>query len=260
MDCMVRKKNIVYLIFTLVSCLLVENCLYSRGHVHRDEELFLQGQSYYQKGEYEQALACYTSMKHPGRAVFYNRGNCYKYMNKPVEALVSWHRAQKGATYKEYDALKAAMDDLKKEVGSSTHAKSLGKTVRDYFNRLYVPFSLGTLQIILLFLWYAFFLLIRYYKRSVFLFLCLLSALAGIFLVGSGVLIKYQQMWYPYAVVRVETGSLHAGPDSNYHVLLPVRLADELRVREKIPGWCRVELYNGVGTGWIEESAIEIVE
>lgn len=296
MDCTIRKENINTLVLVVVWLLLVGvhkvnsevafDSAKSVGvipdkvanKVQRDEELFLQGNSFYQQREYAQALSFYEAIKHKGRAVFYNRGNCYYYMQKPLEAFVGWCRARKGATYKEYDASVAACCALKEELSSGAYGGQLsgvGSTTQgklctgSFFERLYTPISLLALQILFGCLWYVFFLVLFFYKRVVrgrsrfkrsgLFLLYLLCILMSMFFMGFGVVTKYKKEWYPHAIVCVPQASLFAGPHKKYPVLRVLPCMEEVVVREKISGWCRLDINNTSG-GWIEDTKIEIVE
>lgn len=257
MDFMVRKKNIILLMVILWS----GQSLMGHGvKTYSDEELFLQGQLHYQAADYAQALSCYQLMKNKGKAAFYNMGNCYTYLKSPVDALVCWYRAQKGASYQDYDALETSIKDLRHEVRTGECSIYGYGRVQRFFNRAFSPYSLLSMQLLLICFWYLFFLLLRYYKRSVLFLLYLICILMGIFFVSGGVWFKSKQQWYRHAVVRSEQASLFSGPDTKYHVLFSVRLIDELQVCEHIPGWCRVQAGDGTKAGWIEEGDIEIVE
>lgn len=220
------------------------------GH---DEELFLQAQHYYTIAQYEQVLATYQAIKHKGRAVFHNMGNTFYYLNNPVEALAHWRRALPGASRTEYDALVKAHALV---TGDATFASPAPRLLHRAFN----PFSLFALQILFLACWYLCFFLLWRYKRTLPIWCILIGSFLGTLISGYGIWLKYTEQSYPYAIVRVESTPLFAGPDTNYHHLQTTSLLDELMVTEEIPGWCRVTRYKDGHTGWIQHNDITIVK
>lgn len=231
---------------------------YTYAAPQHDEELFLHAQQLYRAGEYSHALATYQSMKQKGPAVFHALGNCSFYTNNPVDALANWHRALQGASRAEFDALQAARAVLIQTTTEKTTTPT--SSLRFTIERMCSPYSLLTMQLLFLLFWYLLLFMLWRNKRDIW-FWCIISCLcACIVLSGYSVWIKYQEQWYPYAIVRAETTPLLAGPNTNYHQIHTVSLLDELRVYKEIPGWCCVTQRKNGQSGWVQHNDITIVK
>jgi len=258
-----------------------------------DEELYLQGNSFYLQGDYAKALARYQDIKRKGPAVFHTMGNCYRYLSNPVEAIVSWRQAQRGAGRAEFDELECAIQDIKQNYYEQEDTDHLNRTQENnkqdknkrdnnfwvYTERLFVPYSLLWVQIIFLFFWYLFFLLMYRKKNKVrvwgswftsLLYLCILGCMI---FSGIGMWLKNQEHRYKRAIVAQTAVTLHAGPQKKFKKIGELRLLDELLVDETSKGWCKVREDKKIGeekklvnkkvdwpkSGWLEEASIRII-
>src|SRR6185369_5044389 len=103
----------------LISGALFFFCVLSSALVFgtNNEERFLSAIDAYKHEQYERALDLNESIPDKGRAVLFNMGNCYWELNKPIDAVVCWRRAQRGAPRAEYDAAQKNIDGAYVEAG-----------------------------------------------------------------------------------------------------------------------------------------------
>jgi ABC-type multidrug transport system fused ATPase/permease subunit len=266
----------------LIAGFLFMLCLHVATRAISDEELYLQGNSYYLQGDYNKALARYQEIKRKGPAVFHNMGNCHNYLSHTVDALISWRLAQRDAGYKEFDELERVIKQEKQSYYAQAQEAQENNKREDnridknnfwaYAQRLFVPYSLLWLQIIFLFFWYLLFLLF-YQKKSwgvspssygrakswftSLLYLCILGCMIflGIAL-GVGMWLKNREQNYQRAVVAQDAAQLRSGPQNKFKKIADVRFLDELLVEKSSSSKDETQekWYKVREAGWIEKS------
>lgn|GEM_PF-4171217 len=245
---------IVVLIWYTISCAEIK--------AYRDEELFLQARQHYEAGECAKALDCYKAMKQKGRATYYNMGNCYYHIDDPVEAMACWSGAQKGASYQEYDALTHAISTLEQQyLPDQYKPRQWGRIIGRFFDRTFSPFSLLAMQLLFLISWCSLCIFVYWRRRGKLFFLILIMLAIMVLLLGGGLLSKYNRyVWNKRAIISMDNALLLSGPHTQYHVICALPLIDELVVRERIPGWARVESCRVAKSGWIEDNKIRVID
>ena len=231
--------------FVSLVCFATMTCL------ARDvEETFLQANRCYQNKKIEKALDLYNSIEHKGSATWHNMGNCAFKLNKYVDALVYWRRAQRNATTKELDDIRKNIDVVGQILGRSIEQSSFWNFVDGILNR----FSLFAFQLFFLFAWFGLFVGFWFFKKKRFLLVILLPINL---LFGTATVLKHRAQSNPPAIIKESSASLFAGPDKNYHVVGNLNLADEVRVVEQRQDWCKVKADCLVG--WVLADKLEVV-
>lgn len=220
-----------------------------------DQELFLQGNSFFLQGQFSQARQSYENMLHKNSVVWHSIGNCYFNEKNNIKALICWKRAERGASFSQLGQL------FKSE---SIVFEQLGNPYDSFFirsmKRVLLVFPKMLMQLLLL-IFLLSFLMIFYScfvqknqslcKKKYFWL-----SLGAIIIVLSVLVIKEKQMLYKEAVVLQKT-PVFVGPDTTFSqkAILPsgcvVRSLDEKQGMMKVTSL--------QGSGWIARDAVEII-
>ncbi len=227
---------------------------------------FDQGNSRYQKGNYQEAITAYESVLKSNKQsaeLYFNLANCYYKLNKVAPAVYNYEKA---LLLKPNDASilnnlkfahKLQIDEIKvvPKVG-------FAKIVRD-FTATFTYDSWAWISVSLSSLFFLFFL--GYYfsgttfsKRVFFLgmflivFLILMSVFAAIFEKN------HFEMERP-AVVFAETASLKSEPKSSAAEVLLLHEGTKVFVLETLNNWKKIQLTDET-EGWMESRSIKEVK
>jgi tetratricopeptide (TPR) repeat protein len=215
------------------------------------QELFLQGNKEYEKGDFSQALSHYKAIKNKGAAVWYNMGNCFYHTHNFVQAIVCWQRSLPGASAALYaDAQHNCAQAYQK----------LGKSMEDSWADTIVDYAHGmptiVIQILFLFCWFLiWFILVQWQKTWIINCLIVLLLLSSLYL-GSILWYRYQRQ-LQYGIITDGTTPLYVGPHTQYHTLGTIDSGQKVLLMQKRSDWYKVAK-DGV-CGWIPASAIEVV-
>ena len=215
------------------------------------QETFLQANNCYKNKEYKKAFDLYNTISHKGCSTWYNMGNCAFKMNKHINSLVCWRKAQHNATSRELQNIEKNINIAYHMLGRMPEHTGFNRFVRTMLNR----FSLFSWQILFLLFWFIFFIivfLVKRYRRSL---LVLLLPLNIVF--GSAVVKKHWLQRYPRAIVVAKSSFAFTGPDVKYHHVGSVAIADEVTVLQQRDGWYKVQAKRFVG--WVTADTIEVI-
>lgn len=206
----------------------------------------------YRVADFEKAAQLYDSIKHKGPGVWFNLGNCRYALKQYPNAIVSWKRAQRGASL---DMLHTIDHNLRagyNKLGIPMEQSRIASLLDWGAHRLH-PFML---QILFLIGWYFLWLLIIYKRkmRLVGFYFGLISFFLVLF--GSVLLMQYTHYLYKKAVV-VKKASLLAGPHEQYDVLKELPIMHDVQIRDEREGWYKVATQDQ--TGWISADVVETV-
>lgn len=226
----------------------------SAVHAGNDEELFLRGNKYYAQKNYANALQTYEMITHKGVAVLYNMGNCAFHQEDYSHALVYWNRAQKGATWQEYNLIERNKKKAFAKIGTEPQGCFRDSFIR--WLRAYMIVSVFMLQLIFLLLWWLFMFVFckkqTGIKKMMQACMCL-----TMFFCASLLTVHYMQQNVHQAIVVKKEGRLLAGPDKNFPVLSPLNYAHNVKVKESREGWYKIQYADMMG--WVEADVIQII-
>ncbi len=230
------------------------------------ETLFLEGNAFYENGEYVNAEKAYKKILPYGienPLVYYNLGNaCFK-QNKIGEAILYYERALR-IVPNDGDIL----DNLvyvNKQIYDKIEIPEESPPLK-FLIRLHHFFSLETqLVMILLFLYLLsltgtyFFLRKRRGKETDFssISLALLAFLLLLLLLSAGIKI-YQTEYVDYGIVLMEKVDVLSGPGETNAILFPMHEGLKVRIREERGEWFQISLPNGLN-GWVRKKTIGVV-
>lgn len=215
------------------------------------EETFLKANDFYNNNKYKEALNLYRSIPADikGPIILYNIGNCEFRLGKYFDALISYSRAKKNASFELLNNINHNICIVDYKLGISK-TETFWQKIVDIINL----FSLFNLQILFIFFWFVFFILYLFLKkfRSVFLAINIFI----VFIFGLFVFVKYRLEKYPLAISKSAAGVFY-GPNANYHKLSDIAIAERVEVKKVYKDWCKIK-YNGIA-GWILASNLEII-
>jgi len=243
---MKRDKKIVTL---FVACVLFVSCL---GSIK--QEAFDRANTLYEQKEYKKALQLYDSIGKKGPVTFYNMGNSAFSLGKYADAIIYWRKAFKSCALQDRTDIIYNIAVAYAKLGDAstqTFWSNMATSINTLSSSL---ISFFWLQVLFLFLWFAFFISWFWLARYRILMLVILIFF-NVF-IASTLLIRYRFLQYPIAIVK-KSATLFAGPDSNYHKIGDVKPAEKVRVKGKVRGWYKAKT-NGL-VGWIKSEKIEII-
>lgn len=230
----------------------------------KSQQHFIQGNQFYEKGQYIEAEEAFLSAHKEGLVhphLYYNLGNTYFRLNKIGQAILFYEMAYKIAPMdKDIEAnLKFARTHITDKVEVPPP-----NVLTQWLYSIHTSYSLsiglwvfcGLISLGFLFL------IIRIYLRSsparvTFLIPSLLSfALAFLFIISLGKRVRDFET-KDQAVVIETSLALYSGPGQTYQLLATVHEGTKFQVEEKSKEWARVKLPNGQG-GWVLTNGLGI--
>lgn len=239
--------------------LMVTAFLYQMLGAMSDQELLLQGKTYFFEGDFNKALLCYEQISQKNSIVWLNMGNCYFNEKNNIKALLCWKRAEKHATFSQLGKLFESENKVCELL--NCHQDSF---FIQLFHRITWGFSLIKMQIILLMLlillvclWYQSFV-----KKSSFLFISCKkkNILVLLFLICSMcviIMLKVKHVSKKQAVIMQSKVAVHVGPETTFaqKILLSMGTVVEI-VDEKND---MIKIIYPQGSGWILADRVEVV-
>lgn len=218
------------------------------------QELFLQGNQAYEAGAYAQALKFYESIEDKGPAVWFNMGNCFYQQDSAGAALVSWRRAQRGASGSLYRAAQRNIDLIQ---AGGDRRQVWWQPIYQLIMYIVAFVGLGFLQIIFLFCLFIILVLLKSLSASMMRRLLFCIAVGMILVVGVCIAVSWYDMLYDHAVVKEKQVSIYAGPGCDYHVIGTCSHLQEFAIRDKKGVWYKIR---GAGQrGWIQKDSCEVI-
>ncbi len=220
-------------------------CLFNISFTN--QEIFTQATNLYNAHEEDKALVLYESIKNPGKAVWYNRGNVFFKLKRYPEALASWHHALRYATIPEWLLIVHNIACAQTILGiQQPNTWQLYMRVQQYLSF----FSILGLQLLVISLWYvSLFLLIfiRSWRRWSFVLVIIINVI-GLAWLG----LRYQWLHGRRAVIVKSPATMRIGPGFNYHKCNEVPIGELVDVKQQELGWLQIIASNG--KGWLEAS------
>ena len=224
------------------------------------EELFRQGNSFYQESRYQEAIENYEQILAQGLEngyIYYNLGNALLKEQRIGEAILQYERAKRllprdeDVAFNLNYARALTLDKMEAEGGKLSQ---IFAAIRDYFTPNEVALGLwigyGLLTIIII----TFMFVQRRWKR-----LLLFPALPAAFLLlGAAVLLAIQSSYHERddAILLAEQVAAKTGPGEAYSEVFEIHEGAKVHIQREKLDWVEVKLPNKV-IGWIPQKELE---
>ncbi len=227
---------------------------------------FEEGNSWYQKGNYQQAIASYESVltqKKHSAALYFNLGNCYYKLNKVAPAIYNYEKALLLAPHDAEIlnnlkfAQKLQIDEVK-EVPQVGFSKWIHNFTNIFNYNTWGWISISFSIIFLCFFIGYYFSGFAFYKRI--FFVGMIVALGILLLcVFAASVQKRNETKDQSAIVFAEVVSVKSEPKNEASDAFLLHEGTKVQVVESLDSWSKIQLGDGTD-GWIQESAIQRIK
>jgi tetratricopeptide (TPR) repeat protein len=224
------------------------------------------GNSMYQKGKYEQAIAEYESIlasKKQSAELYFNLGNCYYKLNKVAQSIYNYEKAlvlnpdDKEISNNLKFAQKLQIDEIKviPQVGFS---KMVHDFTAVFHYNTWAWISVGfSILFLLCFSGYYF---SRYtFSKRVFFFGMFIILFLMLLAVSSAITEKNHYERERPAIVFAEMVLVKSEPQNASNTVFTLHEGTKVFVLETVENWKKIQLTDGT-EGWIEKTAIKEVK
>ncbi len=232
----------------------------ANGNKMQVEELFQQGNTLYEQGNYWEAIASYQAIIDSGIEngyVYYNLGNTLLKERRIGAAILLFERAKRLLPRDEdvafnLDYARAlTLDKMEPETGKFTKMLS---SIRDYFTLNEVSLFFGIVYLMLT----ALVMMIIFASRQRRQQLLYFSIFPAILLLGSGILLFIQISHASVAEAIIMATAIEAktGPGEAYSTVFEIHEGAKVRIQREKLDWVEIKLPNQV-IGWVLKRDLE---
>lgn len=225
--------------------------------VSQTEDIFNQGCSFYEEGNYLQAINAYESVIKKGfenPTIYYNLGNAYFKNQQLGKALVYYERAFRLSPRNEDIRFNLIFARLR-----ATKEKTPGIFKKFFFN-IYSLLNVNELTLLTSFFYFSLCILMAIYvfkKKHLFLWLIIPAGFLIVFS-GSWLGIKiYNEKITTSAIVIAPCGEVRNGPSADYSIGFTLPEGEKVIVLQQKDSWYAVGIKEKGLKGWISEESIE---
>ena len=215
--------------------------------------LYNQGNEYYRKGDFENAVKSYKSLVDEGIKnpyLFYNLGNAYYRLGKRGMALLYYKRAY---------YLLPSDTDIRNNIAFISGVSNNSNPVVRFLNSIVNYFSLRlSLYLTLLFFGISMVVLTIFILQRRISQIVFLSVFIFLFLVFSSISGLWMKRINSKEVVFIEDATGMSGPGKNYSRLIEIQEAATGHILRESDGYYLVSLGGGRG-GWIDTTKVRRV-
>lgn len=223
------------------------------------QDRFDEANRLYEEESFEAALEIYREIAQTGDnwKVFYNMGNCYFKLNKPVEAKISYLKAQR---------LQPFNNGIQKNIGivnKVLNHKAPGPRP-DFVSRVLLRIesiiSLNVLSVLLLVTIVIFNLFLFKWvsrgKSRLILYGVSFSLVIALLVAGYHIARVNKHNRRDTAVITAAEAQLRSGPGQNNTILFKVNPGLQVKIIDSSRNWLQVSASSDIA-GWIEEEKLE---
>lgn len=229
-------------------------------HSNSNEELFLQGNDYFLKGNFNNARNCYEQILEKSSAVWHNMGNCFFNEKNNIKAIICWKRAERDANFNQLGKLFESENKAFEQLHCSSDSVVIQKIKQLFMSVSIIQLQLMLLIFLLLFLylWYYCFVQSR---KSFYLLSCkkkyMIALLLGIAIIIFILSIKEKYLHRKEAIVIQEKVSVYIGPEITFSQKATLSLGCIVQILEEKQNMFKI-IYPQ-GSGWVSSDNIEIL-
>lgn len=214
-----------------------------------DQELFLQGNSYFLDGKFEKARQSYEAMVSKDSAMLQNVGNCFFNEKNAVQALIYWKRAEKGVSFNQLRQLFELEHKALEQMQCQSESFLMLHIKQIVLGAPYLVLQIILLILCLLFI--GFFYRGTIQKKHIFVLLLSMGLILLWMVVHKKWVLKKE------AVVVEQKVAVYIGPETNFPQKTTLSLGNIVEIVEEQQKMVRVT--SSQGTGWVVRDMIEIV-
>lgn len=258
-DRTMRVPSIVLLLFAFISIVVSSPAWCMTPAV---EELFQQGNGFYEQENYQEAIARYRAILSSGIEngyVYYNFGNALLKSQEIGEAILNYERARRLLPRDEDVAFNLqyvralTLDKMERE----SDGKILGmlKRMRDAFTPDEVGFVMLFFFLLLSLLTIMGIFASRQWRRRLFY----IGALPALFWIVSGILFMSAASYYSStaeAILLAPQVEAKTGPGEGYSAVFEIHEGAKVRIQRERLDWVEIQLPNKV-IGWVLRKDLE---
>lgn len=227
------------------------------------QNAFEQGNQFYQKEQFQEAINSYESVLSSGKQsaeLYFNLGNCYYKLHKVAPAIYNFEKALQLnpsdsdiQTNLEF-ARKMAIDEIKE-----TPKVGFGKLIQDFTSSYHFD-TWAWISVLFAFLFLGFFVVYYYsptaFKKRIF-FTLMCFALVGIIIsFSSGMFEKSRINSEKPAIVFAEKVEVKSEPKASSQNAFVLHEGTKVFILESIANWKKIQLSDET-TGWIDSESIK---
>jgi hypothetical protein len=248
---------------TIILCFVLMGAVSVAGYAQEKGNPFNRANQLYEQGNYAEALTLYleTGSTVSHWKVFYNIGNCYFKLNRPVQAKIYYLRAQRLKPF-------AASIQKNIEIVNKRLKDEIPQPKPDFITRLLMRIesilSLNILSVMLLVMIVIFngflFALIKKGKNRPVLYGVSFSLLLMLLVTGYHIYRVGKYNRRDLAVVTGQNTQLRSGPGENNTVLFKVNPGLQVKIIDRSGNkqWFQVSASADIA-GWVEVDRLEVI-
>lgn len=254
-----RVPSFLFVLFTLIGSVIFSPVCCATPSV---EELFQQGNTFYEQENYQEAIARYRAILSSGIEngyVYYNLGNALLKSQRIGEAILHYERARRLLPRDEDVAfnlqyVKALTLD---KMEQQTDGKIIGilKRIRDAFTPDEVGFVMLIFFLLLSLLTMMGIFASRQWRGRLFY----IGALPALFWIVSGILFMSAASHYSStaeAILLAPQVEAKTGPGEGYSAVFEIHEGAKVRIQRERLDWVEIQLPNKV-IGWVQHKDLE---
>jgi len=242
----------MYVLQTLCTVLVLSLSTDSYAAI-KDQELFLSAFDHYKASNYEKALLLLNTVEAKGFPVFFALGNCSYHLDRPVDALVFWTRAEQNASYQEYCSIQENKKHAYLLLGQSSPLIPQYQLLIEYVTRTLSP---RTIQCLLVLLWFLLIVTLKLF-RGIKKVLAATTITLILLLLGISFYSWHNNSGKKYGFIIANNTPIYAGPNSGYHTVGTCACATLCEIGDWCDEWCQIK--SGSLIGWIYRDSIKNV-
>lgn len=250
----------------ILSCAIVLALAIVPAFAKNYEEIFLQANELYKKGDFNSACEMYKQIRNPSPQIYYNMGNCAYKLGRFGYALLYWRRAERNWGLFDREDLTHNLGLLERQIFEQRHKsedadqaklnelKFAVHQVRSFCITIVYGIPLLALQLFFLFLW----ILLLFYKKYLYKKqkqIIIITLFILLVVSGAIIALKYSLSLCEKAVVVDKQAVVFSGPNKTYQEIGTLPQAAEIIVKKDTGAFCKIRRKGLVG--WVESKTIE---
>ncbi len=249
------------LVFILVPLFCLSFSLLSCFAETSNEQLFQQGNTFYEQGKYAEAIESYQRITSSGLEngyVYYNLGSALLKEKRIGEAILAYERARRFLPRDEHVAFNLdfaralTLDKMEQHTGGGL--TKMVNSIRDYFTPNELSLFFGILYLFLTFFLISLIFAPRDWKKRT--ISC--SVFAAFLLLCSGSLLLSQifHRSADEAILLASKSEAKTGPGEAYTTVFEIHEGAKVRIQREKLDWAEIQLPNRV-IGWLMKKDLE---